>query len=145
MCIRDSCQRVHMLTLAFGFRALSLTQTNACAGRQWHAGLHEKDPRMVPHTLPSEAELKDMVFDLPLEVEQFTDEPEFYAAVLRIPAGYALPGAPLLLQVRSNLFCCAHVLLPGTPLLLRAPVSFATSTAFVLSGHFLSTLLLVSP
>lgn len=72
------------------------------AGREWLKGLHKEDPEMVPHELPSEAALRDMVADLPLQVESVVDEKSMYLAVLRVPPGYRVDHGPLRLQVRRR-------------------------------------------
>ena len=57
---------------------------------------------MVPHELPSEAALQEMVADLPLQVESVVDEKSMYLAVLRVPPGYRIDHGPLRLQVRRR-------------------------------------------
>lgn len=57
---------------------------------------------MVPHPLPDEGRLREMTHTLPLRIQSFTDEPEFYCAVLAIPPDFSFPGAPLRLQVRPE-------------------------------------------
>lgn len=41
-----------------------------------------------------------MLHALPLQLQSFVDEPEFYCAVLRIPPDFSFSGAPLHIQVR---------------------------------------------
>lgn len=54
-------------------------------GRQWlNKQLHEKDPEMVPHPLPDQASLADMISDLPLRIVDFVDEEEHYMALLQV-------------------------------------------------------------
>ncbi len=45
--------------------------------------LRRSDPRMVPHALPTETRLADLIEDLPLELERFHDEEQLYLCVLR--------------------------------------------------------------
>lgn len=53
-------------------------------GRAWLNGLREKDPKMVPHHLPDQAELHEMISKVPtLSVEAFFDEAEYYCVLLR--------------------------------------------------------------
>jgi len=56
-------------------------------GRKWLRDvLHKKDPRMVPHDLPSEVALRNLIVteNLDLEVVTVDDEEDFYCAVLRL-------------------------------------------------------------
>ncbi len=46
--------------------------------------LHQRDPRMVPHLLPDEPTLQRWCTSHPpLVLERYTDDPDFYLAVLR--------------------------------------------------------------
>lgn len=72
------------------------------AGRPWHTAFHKKRPDLVPHPLPDEGQLQEMIHNLPLQMQSFTDEPEFYCAVLAIPPDLSFQGAPLHLQVRHD-------------------------------------------
>ncbi|KAK9816431.1 hypothetical protein WJX72_000132 [[Myrmecia] bisecta] len=67
-------------------------------GRQWLAGLHRDAPRLVPHDLPDQAALQQLVADLPLEVRSVRDEPDLYIAVLQVPKCYAFAQSPLYLE-----------------------------------------------
>eukprot|EP00892_Ulva_mutabilis_P003187 jgi/Ulvmu1/1286/UM011_0010.1 len=69
-------------------------------GREWHTKLHKAQPDMVPHLLPDKAQLEEMVHALPLQLQSFDDEPEFYCAVLSVPPDFSFPGAPLHLQAK---------------------------------------------
>jgi riboflavin kinase len=53
-------------------------------GRQWHTQLHQERPVMVPNELPDKKQLQQLIADLPLEIVQYTDEPELYIAVLQV-------------------------------------------------------------
>lgn len=66
-------------------------------GRAWHGRLRGADPVAVPHALPDAAALTALIAGLPLAVVGLVDEADWYAAVLEVPRGYALP-APLLLE-----------------------------------------------
>lgn len=56
-------------------------------GREWHAQLHRERPAMVPNALPDKAQLQQLIADLPLELVQYTDEPDLYIAVLQVRPG----------------------------------------------------------
>lgn len=49
-----------------------------------------------------------MLRGLPLQMQSFVDDPEFYCAVLRVPPDFAFSGAPLHLQVRLDLEACSR-------------------------------------
>lgn len=53
-------------------------------GRAWHQQLAKDAPDMVPHLLPDAAGLQGLIQDLPLQVVQYTDDPELYLAVLQV-------------------------------------------------------------
>jgi hypothetical protein len=55
---------------------------------------------MVPNPLPDRESLEALIADLPLVVESFADEDDYYCAVLRMSEGYALKGGVIRLQVR---------------------------------------------
>lgn len=68
-------------------------------GRKWHTELQaSQQVNMVPSLLPSEAELEEMVRDLPLALRSVVDEPELYLAVLQVPLFYHFDGVPLTLE-----------------------------------------------
>lgn len=67
-------------------------------GREWHAQLHRERPAMVPNALPDKAQLQQLIADLPLELVQYTDEPDLYIAVLQVPPGYQFSAAPVVLE-----------------------------------------------
>ena len=47
-------------------------------------GLHEADPATVPHALPDEYGLMDLIADLPLRLVRYMDPPSLYCAVLQV-------------------------------------------------------------
>lgn len=53
--------------------------------RRWLQDLHESSPETVPHPLPDQGQLGDMIADLPLRLVSFVDEPDLYLAVLEVP------------------------------------------------------------
>jgi len=53
-------------------------------GRAWHRELHKAEPVMVPHELPDKEQLQELTRDLPLELVEYTDEEQLYAAVLQV-------------------------------------------------------------
>ena len=54
-------------------------------GRKWlNETLHEQDPEMVPHPLPDQAQLEDLIFDLPLHLVKYVDEQQLYIATLQV-------------------------------------------------------------
>ena len=65
-------------------------------GRAWHASLAASSPDMVPHELPDQQQLEELVKDLPLELVDFRDEEELYLAVLQVSGrcdeGWSLGG-----------------------------------------------------
>lgn len=67
-------------------------------GRAWHRELHKAEPVMVPHELPDKEQLQELTRDLPLELVEYTDEEQLYAAVLQVPPGYRFAAAPLALE-----------------------------------------------
>lgn len=60
-------------------------------GRAWHTQLHKDDPEIVPHELPDRAALQQLVAGLPLQLVEYRDEKELYAAVLQV----GVPGLGL--------------------------------------------------
>ena len=40
-------------------------------GKTWHEGLKAEDHQMVPHSLPDEATLQQLAWDLPLRMRSF--------------------------------------------------------------------------
>ena len=53
-------------------------------GRAFVAALRDQDPTIVPHDLPTREALERMIQFLPLEIADFTDDADFYMAVLRV-------------------------------------------------------------
>lgn len=54
-------------------------------GRQWlNRQLHEKNPEMVPHPLPDQAQLQDLIADLPLRIVEYVDEDKLYMVLLQV-------------------------------------------------------------
>lgn len=53
-------------------------------GRAWHRQLHESEPAMVPHELPDKGKLQELIHGLPLQLLEYRDDPELYAAVLQV-------------------------------------------------------------
>jgi riboflavin kinase len=53
-------------------------------GRAWHMQLHKDDPDIVPHELPDKSTLQQLVAGLPLQLVEYRDEKELYAAVLQV-------------------------------------------------------------
>ena len=52
-------------------------------GKTWHEGLKAEDYQMVPHSLPDEATLEQLVRDLPLRIRSFVDNKDLYMALLQ--------------------------------------------------------------
>mmetsp|Transcript_53896 Transcript_53896/g.100994 ORF Transcript_53896/g.100994 Transcript_53896/m.100994 type:complete len:253 (+) Transcript_53896:41-799(+) len=53
-------------------------------GRKWLRGLQRKDPQMVLHDLPGQAEIDHILQQVPeLALEQLNDESDYYCLVLR--------------------------------------------------------------
>ena len=46
--------------------------------------MHNKDPVMVPHLLPDQAQLKALISDLPLRLHSYVDEEHLYIATLQV-------------------------------------------------------------
>ena len=46
-------------------------------------GLHEADPATVPHPLPDQYGVMDLISDLPLRLVHYVDTPDLYCAVLQ--------------------------------------------------------------
>lgn len=53
-------------------------------GRAWHRELHKAQPGMVPHELPDQGKLQELIQALPLQLVSYTDQDELYAAVLQV-------------------------------------------------------------
>lgn len=51
-------------------------------GAAFAAELAARDPKMIPHTLPSENRIAELIRDLPLGVQAFRDEEDLYLCVL---------------------------------------------------------------
>ena len=69
-----------LLHLAGGYIVLSHP-----LGRQWlNKQLHEKDPEMVPHPLPDQAQLAELLADLPLHTVEYVDEDKLYMVLLQV-------------------------------------------------------------
>jgi len=60
--------------------------------------LHEQEPHIVLHALPDRSQLDALVQDLPLRVEEFVDEDDFFLAVLSVPPLYQRDGLPCVLE-----------------------------------------------
>lgn len=61
--------------------------------------LHESSPETVPHPLPDEYRLAELISDLPLRLIQYLDLPDLYLAVLQVqlrvtPSLQAAVGEP---------------------------------------------------
>ena len=52
-------------------------------GKTWHEGLKAEGHQMVPHSLPDEATLEQLVRDLPLRIRTFVDDKNLYMALLQ--------------------------------------------------------------
>lgn len=54
-------------------------------GRKWlEEYLHKKDPVMVPHLLPDQAQLEALMSDLPLRLHSYVDDEHLYIATLQV-------------------------------------------------------------
>lgn len=54
-------------------------------GRKWlEEYMHKKDPVMVPHLLPDQAQLEALISDLPLRLHSYVDEEHLYIATLQV-------------------------------------------------------------
>ena len=72
-------------------------------GRQWlNKQLHEKDPEMVPHPLPDQAQLAELTVDLPLHIVEYVDEDKLYMVLLQVSMTCQL----LLLRYMQHCFSC---------------------------------------
>lgn len=67
-------------------------------GRQWHEEFRGDNAAVVPHPLPTEAALQEMIEPLPLQMVRYEESPQLYLALLKVPDGYAHPSAPLYLS-----------------------------------------------
>jgi hypothetical protein len=85
------------------FKVSPRTEAAQCfAGKAWLKGLHDKEPDMVPHELPDQQQVDDMIADLPMRLVSYTEEADFYCVVLQVLPGYMLQNGPLHMQVRSE-------------------------------------------
>ncbi len=46
--------------------------------------MHSKDPVMVPHLLPDQAQLEAFIADLPLQIHSYLEEDQLYIATLQV-------------------------------------------------------------
>ena len=54
-------------------------------GRKWlEEYMHKKDPVMVPHLLPDQAQIEALISDLPLRLHTYVDEEHLYIATLQV-------------------------------------------------------------
>ena len=62
-------------------------------GRRWlNETMHSKDPVMVPHLLPDQAQLESLIADLPLRIHSYLEEDQLYIATLQVmPSSTNLP------------------------------------------------------
>lgn len=95
-------QREALLRAALLLRPGGHIVLSHAMGRAWHCGLRQQDPSMVPHELPVRAALEQLVFDLPLEVVDFVDEPDLYLATLQVCWGQTCKRKDALLNERSR-------------------------------------------
>lgn len=97
-------------------------------GRAWHTQLHRDAPDIVPHELPDKDRLQELIAGLPLQLVEFMNEKDVYAAVLQVSTTAA--GA-----VVANATCCAvcHRVLRHR--LARASVPVAPHSGHVWRCH----------
>eukprot|EP01026_Neomeris_dumetosa_P058241 TRINITY_DN54069_c1_g1_i10.p1 TRINITY_DN54069_c1_g1~~TRINITY_DN54069_c1_g1_i10.p1 ORF type:complete len:244 (+),score=29.34 TRINITY_DN54069_c1_g1_i10:121-852(+) len=57
-------------------------------GREWNVGLESTDVAL--HTLPDLEQWKRIIKDLPLQIIDYQDEPEYYCTILQVPEGYKM-------------------------------------------------------
>lgn len=53
-------------------------------GRAWQQQLHQDSPDIVPHPLPDQQTLQELSRELPLQLVDYRDDPDLYAAVLQV-------------------------------------------------------------
>ena len=71
-------------------------------GRQWlNKQLHEKDPEMVPHPLPDQAQLDELTADLPLHIIEYVDEVKLYMVLLQV----SMSGKLLMCKMQHCISC----------------------------------------
>lgn len=88
---RDELLRTLLLLKPGGFIVISHP-----LGRKWlNESLHAKNPTMVPHLLPDQAQLQALIADLPLRLHSFVDEAQLYIATLQLPENYRLERGPI--------------------------------------------------
>ena len=63
-------------------RVFAALRCSSCRTRAVQA-LHEADPATVPHTLPNEYGVMDLIANLPLRLVRYVDLPDLYYAVLQ--------------------------------------------------------------
>eukprot|EP01026_Neomeris_dumetosa_P058242 TRINITY_DN54069_c1_g1_i8.p1 TRINITY_DN54069_c1_g1~~TRINITY_DN54069_c1_g1_i8.p1 ORF type:complete len:212 (+),score=27.94 TRINITY_DN54069_c1_g1_i8:121-756(+) len=57
-------------------------------GREWNVGLESTDVAL--HTLPDLEQWNRIIKDLPLQIIDYQDEPEYYCTILQVPEGYKM-------------------------------------------------------
>ena len=79
-------------------------------GKTWHEGLKAEDHQMVPHSLPDEATLQQLAWDLPLRMRSFVDDRDLYMALLQagfFPSVHRLYlSTPLLFSLAQRICPC---------------------------------------
>ena len=78
-------------------------------GKAWHEGLKTEDHEMVPHSLPDEATLKQLAWDLPLRIRNFVDNRNLYMALLQAKSSYSFHVLDLFISLLSSL---AYIICP---------------------------------
>ena len=81
-------------------------------GRRWlNETMHSKDPVMVPHLLPDQAQLEALIADLPLQIHSYLEEDQLYIATLQVmpsptnlPRSVDAPSASAISCVSSAVF-----------------------------------------
>lgn len=76
--------RTALLKAALSLKPGGFAVVSHPMGRTWHQQLAIDAPDMVPHLLPDAQGLQGLIQDLPLQVVQYTDDPELYLAVLQV-------------------------------------------------------------
>ncbi|KAL0039683.1 hypothetical protein WJX77_005068 [Trebouxia sp. C0004] len=91
---RDELLRTVLLLKPGGYIVISHP-----LGRRWlNETLHFKDPVMVPHLLPDQAQLVALIADLPLQIHSYLEEDQLYIATLQVPENYRLERGPVQLH-----------------------------------------------
>ena len=90
---RDCLLKIALMTRPGGYIVISHP-----LGRSWHEKFGAQNPQLVPHPLPERDACQQLVSDLPLIVESFEDESNFYFVLLRVPPDLEIPVGPVYME-----------------------------------------------